>query len=134
MQNFSSILPDTFLCPISFNQSHTSVFYDKIVENENNSFKNVSKHLSKQRKITQTKSKITIYQLANHNVFTNYQFDQQVDAVRIIIYRAFLLILSSQRHLIFTTIKEKVIKNHFINENLQWRNSGAKAETLASLD
>ena len=72
---FFAKLPDAFLCPIIFNQIHASVFYDKIVEKENNLFKNLSKHLSKQRKITQTKSKITIYQPANHNVFTKYQFD-----------------------------------------------------------
>ena len=75
MQKIFAELPDTFLSPINSNQTHASFFYGKIVENENNLFKNVSKHLSKQRKITQTKSKITIYQLANHNVFTKYQFN-----------------------------------------------------------
>ena len=72
---FFAKLPNAFLSPINSNQSHASFFYGKIVENEINLFKNVSKHLSKQRKITQTKSKITIYQLANYHVFTKYQFD-----------------------------------------------------------
>ena len=36
MQEINAKLPDTFLCSITFNQSHASVSYGKIIENENN--------------------------------------------------------------------------------------------------